>query len=74
VNKSARLQPGKTGNGLKSCNALILLDYLSARSMGNSIKNAMILEVGDPANSLINISVHIVVDVRLRPLRRPLYA
>jgi len=74
VNKSARLQPGKTGNGLKSCNALILLYYLCARSMGNSIKNAMILEVGDPANSLINISVHIAVDVRQRPLRLPLRA
>jgi len=73
VNKWERAWPTKAGNDKKIRNALILLIYFYARSVGNLVKNSVILEVGTPAISFIHIPVHIVVDVAAGRLCRPRY-
>jgi hypothetical protein len=73
VNKWERVWPEKAGNDKKIRNTLILLFHFYARSVGNLIKNSVILEVGTSANSFIHIPVHIVVDVAAGRLCRPRY-
>ena len=74
VNNSARKPQATSGSDERIYKALILFIYFYARSMGNLVKNSVILEVGAPANSSIHIPVHSVVDVSAGPLCGPGYA
>jgi hypothetical protein len=63
--------PIKRGNDDRIYKHLNLLNYFLAQSVGKSVKNVVITEVGDPANNFINRFAHSTVDVHLQPLCRP---